>query len=111
MLNIYYNNSSFLLLALGSLEDVILHALKAIRDSLPADSALTAQNCSFGYLSKGKAFEVVDDEQKIQSYLDKLPAVISRSPEPIEEIEVVEPVQEVSAATTEMDIDPTNNEE
>ena len=46
---------------------------------LPADSSLTAQNCSFGFLSKDKAFEVVEDEQVIQSYLDKLPAVVSRS--------------------------------
>lgn len=86
-----------------------MHALKAIRDSLPADSALTAQNCSFGYLSKGKAFEVVEEEEKIQSYLDKLPVVISRSIEPVEEVEVVEPVEEIAAASTEMDIDPTNN--
>lgn len=92
------------------MEDVILHALKAIRDSLPAESALTAQNCSFGYLSKGKAFEVVEEEEKIQSFLDKLPAVVSRSVDPVEEAEIVEPIEEVSGAT-EMDVDPTNHEE
>lgn len=87
-----------------------MHALKAIRDSLPAESALTAQNCSFGYLSKGKAFEVVEEEEKIQSFLDKLPAVVSRSVDPVEEAEIVEPIEEVSGAT-EMDVDPTNHEE
>ena len=87
------------------MEDVILHALKAIRDSLPADSALTAQNCSFGYLSKGKAFELVEDEEQIQSFLDKLPAVISRSVAPAEEI--TEAVSEVVEEPSAMDVDPT----
>lgn len=92
-------------LFLGSLEEVILHALKAIRDSLPADSALTAQNCSFGFLSKGKAFEVVEDDQMIQSYLDKLPAVISRSVA-VEEAEEPQ-VEEPSIEPAMMDVDPT----
>lgn len=92
------------------MEDVILHSLKAIRDSLPADSALTAQNCSFGFLSKGKAFELVEDETTIQSFLDKLPAVISRSVEVPEEttVEEVEIVAEI-ASPSAMDVDP--NEE
>lgn len=91
------------------MEDVILHALKAIRDSLPADSALTAQNCSFGYLSKGKPFEVIEDEDQIQSFLDKLPAVISRSVAAAEEpIEAVpETFAEESAEPSAMDVDPT----
>jgi hypothetical protein len=91
------------------LEDVILHALKAIRDSLPADSALTAQNCSFGFLSKGKSFEVVDDEDQIQSFLDKLPAVISRSVEPEEVIEEVVTIAEPPVSPTDMDVDPSDN--
>ena len=92
---------------LGSLEDVILHALKAIRDSLPADSSLTAQNCSFGFLSKNKAFEVVDDEQVIQSYLDKLPAVVSRSVT-VEESEEPIPAESVAVSSESMmDVDPT----
>lgn len=97
-----------LLKFLGSLEEVILHALKAIRDSLPTDSVLTAQNCSFGYLSKGKAFEVVEDEGQIQSFLDKLPAVISRSVAPAEE-ETTETTAtaEESAEPSAMDVDPT----
>lgn len=91
---------------LGSLEEVVLHALKAIRDSLPTDSVLTAQNCSFGFLSKGKAFEVVEDEEKIQSFLDKLPAVISRSIAPTEE-EATETTTETTAEQSAMDVDPT----
>lgn len=88
------------------MEEVILHALKAIRDSLPTDSILTAQNCSFGYLSKGKSFEVVEDEDQIQSFLDKLPAVISRSVAPAEETTVAT-IAEESAEPSAMDIDPT----
>lgn len=88
---------------------MILHALKAIRDSLPADSALTAQNCSFGFLSKGKSFEVVDDEDQIQSFLDKLPAVISRSAEPEEVIEEVVASAEPPVSPTDMDVDPSDN--
>lgn len=93
---------------LGSLEEVILHALKAIRDSLPTDSVLTAQNCSFGYLSKGKAFEVVEDEEQIQSFLDKLPALISRSVASAEEetIETTATAEEF-AEPSAMDVDPT----
>ena len=81
------------------MEEVILHALKAIRDSLPADSVLTAQNCSFGYLSKNKPFQLVEDEVEIQSFLDKLPAVISRSVEP-----------EQSPAAMDVDIEPPTEE-
>ena len=89
------------------MEDVIFHALKAIRDSLPADSSLTAQNCSFGFLSKDKAFEVVEDEQVIQSYLDKLPAVVSRSVA-VEESEEPAPSTEEPAAM-EVDIESTED--
>ena len=88
------------------MEEIILHALKAIRDSLPADSALTAQNCSFGFLSKDKAFDVIDDEVKIQSFLDKLPAVISQSVVKSETIEEVV-VQPEETETTAMDVDPS----
>lgn len=90
------------------MEEVILHALKAIRDSLPTDSVLTAQNCSFGYLSKGKAFEVVEDEEQIQSFLDKLPALISRSVASAEEetIETTATAEEF-AEPSAMDVDPT----
>lgn len=94
------------------MEDVILHSLKAIRDSLPTDSALTAQNCSFGYLSKGKAFEVVEDEATIQSFLDKLPAVISRSVEVPEETSTAAAVEEVvdtEFVPSAMDVDPNDN--
>lgn len=82
-----------------------MHALKAIRDSLPTDSVLTAQNCSFGYLSKDKAFELVEDEEKIQSFLDKLPAVVSRSVAPAEE--AIETTAEEMTETSAMDVDPT----
>lgn len=88
---------------------MILHSLKALRDSLPADSSLTAQNCSFGYLSKDKAFEVIEDEQVIQSYLDKLPAVVSRVSAQVDEPS--EPIEEVIAPTGEepsaMEVDPS----
>ena len=86
--------------------------MKAIRDSLPADSVLTAQNCSFGYLSKGKSFEVIDDEATIQSFLDKLPPLIIRSVEAAQEEEAEETVisEEEPSLPSAMDVDPTEEE-
>lgn len=63
----------------ATLDSVILHSLRAIRDSLPSDSALSAQNCSFGFLSRDRPFEMVEDEGRIQSYLDQLPPLQTRS--------------------------------
>ena len=40
---------------------------------MPSDATLTAQNCCFGFLSADKPFEIVEDEVRIQSYLDQLP--------------------------------------
>ena len=59
----------------ANLDAAIVHCLKALRESLSTGSPLTAQNCSFGYVSKEKGFEVVADEVTIQSYLDQLPQV------------------------------------
>ena len=84
--------------------------MKAIRDSLPADSVLTAQNCSFGYLSKGKSFEVIDDEATIQSFLDKLPPLIIRSVEAAQEAEETVISEEEPSLPSAMDVDPTEEE-
>jgi 20S proteasome subunit alpha 6 len=97
------------------LDDIIIHGLKALRDSLPADATLTAQNCSFASISKGSPFTLVEDESTIQSYLDKLPPVVARqfteSPSPAEvPIEIIEEIatgEESSAAGDIMDVDPT----
>ena len=102
------------MVGIGSLEDVILHSLKALRDSLPADSVLTAQNCSFGYLSKAKPFEVIEDEQIIQAYLDKLPVVVSRVSAPVDEppAEIEEPsipTAEEPVSPSAMDVDPSDD--
>ena len=83
--------------------------MKALRDSLPADATLTSQNCSFAYLSKGKNLTLVEEEETIQSFLDKLPPPVARqmaaSPEPATvptEASTEGPVEDSG-----MDVDPT----
>lgn len=98
------------------MDEIIVHGLRALRDSLPSDATLTAQNCSFAYISKGKSFTLVEDEATIQSYLDKLPPVparqVSASPSPAEvptEAAVDVPMEEspVPAPGDGMDVDPS----
>lgn len=99
---------------LGSLEEIIIHGLKALRDSLPADATLTAQNCSFAYISKTTSFTLVEDESTIQSYLDKLPPIVARqaadSPVPAEvpsEVTDVPMEAQEGEGTDGMDVDPS----
>ncbi len=90
------------------MDEIIVHGLKALRDSLPADAFLTAQNCSFAYISKETSFTLVEDEVTIQNYLEKLPPVIARqvaaSPSPAE---VPSEIVESPYAGDVMDVDPT----
>ena len=94
------------------MEEIIIHSLKALRDSLPADATLTAQNCSFAYISKGSNFTLIEEETTIQFYLDKLPPVVVRqlaeSPSPAEvPAEEATMEEEAPAAGDNMDVDPT----
>lgn len=46
-----------------SLEDLIKHGLRALRDTLPSEVNLSTKNCSLGVVSKDMKFTIYDDEQ------------------------------------------------
>jgi 20S proteasome subunit alpha 6 len=52
-------------------QDLVAHALRALRDTLPAEMELTNKNVSIGIVGKGLEFEVYDDEAADQ-YLNLL---------------------------------------
>merc|ERR1712110_787553 len=45
-----------------SLEELVKHGLRALRDTLPSEVDLTQKNCSIGIASKDKKFSILDDE-------------------------------------------------
>lgn len=45
-----------------SLEDLVKHGLRALRDTLPSEVDLTQKNCSIGIASKDKKFAILDDD-------------------------------------------------
>lgn len=63
----------------ASLEQLMLHALKALRDTLPPDAPpLTAQSTALAYLGADIKFTIVEDKVQLQTWLDKLPPLPSR---------------------------------
>jgi 20S proteasome subunit alpha 6 len=49
--------------ASASLEELIKHGLRALRDTLPPEVDLTTKNVSIGYVGKGQNFKIlVEDE-------------------------------------------------
>lgn len=58
----------------ASLEELIVHGLNALRDTLSQDVELTYKNTSVSVLGKEKKFEIFDDEN-VQQWLDKLDLV------------------------------------
>lgn len=61
-----------------SLEELIKHALRALRDTLPNEIELSTKNCSLGIVGKNSPFAIFDDE-KVKPYLDAIEAD-SRAP-------------------------------
>jgi len=55
----------------STLEQLVAHALRALRDTLPAESELTNKNLSIGIVGKGFEFASFDDESADQ-YLNLL---------------------------------------
>eukprot|EP00745_Piridium_sociabile_P040007 TRINITY_DN7611_c1_g1_i2.p1 TRINITY_DN7611_c1_g1~~TRINITY_DN7611_c1_g1_i2.p1 ORF type:complete len:284 (+),score=71.84 TRINITY_DN7611_c1_g1_i2:119-970(+) len=51
-----------------SLEDLVKHGLRALRDTLPSEVTLNVKNCSLGIVSKDMKFTIYDDE-KVAPYL------------------------------------------
>lgn len=54
-----------------SLDELIKHALRALRDTLPNEIELTTKNCSLGIVGKDTPFKIFDDE-KVKPYLDAI---------------------------------------
>ena len=56
------------------LSGLMLHALKALRDTLPSDSptGLTLQNCSLAVVGKDTPFQVLDETDQLKELLDKI---------------------------------------
>lgn len=54
-----------------SLDELIKHALRALRDTLPNEIELTTKNCSLGIVGKDVSFSIFDDD-KIKPYLDAI---------------------------------------
>lgn len=102
---------SFLFISIDSLDELIIHVLRALRDSLPTDATLTSQNCSYAFVSKNKNFTLVEDEASIQAYLDKLPPFVARTvAEPEATVPVEETMEDVPAPAdgeSGMDVDPS----
>lgn len=59
----------------ADLDALMLHALKALLDTLPSDSptGLNLQNCSLAILGKDCNFTVLDDTDRLKALLDQLP--------------------------------------
>ncbi|KAJ3188300.1 hypothetical protein HDU85_005451 [Gaertneriomyces sp. JEL0708] len=55
----------------ASVDDLIVHGLRALRDTLQQDKELTAENCSLGIVGEGAKFQVLEGGA-LQRYLDML---------------------------------------
>lgn len=54
-----------------SLDDMVKHGLRALRDTLPNEVELTTKNCSLGIVGKDHSFTVYDDDD-VKKYLDMI---------------------------------------
>lgn len=64
----------------NSLDELIKHALRALRDTLPNEIELSTKNCSLGIVGQDTPFTIFDDE-KVKPYLDAIEGD-SRAPAP-----------------------------
>lgn len=55
----------------ASLEELIKHGLRALRDTVQQDKELTIHNCSLGIVGKDKKFEIIEEED-LKKYLDMI---------------------------------------
>jgi 20S proteasome subunit alpha 6 len=71
----------------ASLDGLIMHALKALRDTLPADSptGLNLENCSLAVVGVDTPFVILDGSERLKALLDQLPAAAPRQMEVVEE--------------------------
>lgn len=59
----------------AQLEQLIIWALQALRDTLPPDAqpGLNGSNCSIGFVGEGSNWTILDEEEGVSEYLNKLP--------------------------------------
>jgi len=55
----------------ASLDDLILHGLRSLRDTLQQDKELNINNCTIGIVGKEKSFYMIEG-QELQKYIDLL---------------------------------------
>lgn len=68
------------------IDDLIGHALRALRDTLPPDApALSGHNTAIGWLGAGLPFRIVEDEAEVQQLLDRLPPLPQRATMQVDE--------------------------
>lgn len=58
-------------LPIATLDQLVVHGLKALKDTLQSDKELNINNCSIGIVGKDVNFYVLESEG-LQGYLDKL---------------------------------------
>lgn len=75
-------------------EALMLHALKALRDTLPSDSptGLNLQNTSLAIVGAGQNFVLLDETERLENLLGQLPPMPAARP------------AETEAENAEMDI-------
>jgi len=64
----------------ASLDELIKHALRALRDTLPNEIELSTKNCSLGIVGKDVPFTIYDDD-KMKPYLDAIEGDSTRAPD------------------------------
>lgn len=84
-----------------TLEQLVIHGLLALRDTLPQDKELTFKNTSVAVVGKDLNFKIIDDED-VAPWLDKLDSTSRKRSQP-----EVAPNEETAAPETEMPEEPS----
>jgi 20S proteasome subunit alpha 6 len=56
---------------IASVDQLVVHCLKALGDTLPQDKQLTIDNCSIGIVGLDHPFEMLESD-RISAYIDML---------------------------------------
>lgn len=80
-----------------SLDELIIHGLSALQDTLPNDVELSTLNCSVGVVGENIPFKLLDSHEELTPYLDNLKPKQQVS----ESTEIIGPSQEVTVVADE----------
>jgi 20S proteasome subunit alpha 6 len=83
-------------LACGALDELVLHALRALRDTLPNELSLSDKNCSVAVVGKDTKFTIFDETQ-VADYLKRIEHE-ARPPAPAPEEEMEADAEGAAAA-------------